>query len=213
MILWSGLLSPFSAKVRIYMKERGLEFEQKDIPWNREKLWGPKPDEFLAASPRGEVPALVDGDLAVFDSTMIWEYLEDAYPDNRLAPTLPNEKAQCRMWEDKADHVMANHITTLIREGFMKPDGSGDQAALGESVSALNDLYTDLNTRLQGSDYLCDCYSIADITTFMCLTFAQTLGAPLPSELTSLNAWHARLAARPVVAAELQEILAGAAEV
>ena len=96
MLLWSGTLSPFSAKIRIYLNERGLPHTIEEIPWNRETLWGPKPGNFLAANPRGEVPTLMDGDIAVFDSTLIWEYLEDAYPDNPLAPSAPAERAACR---------------------------------------------------------------------------------------------------------------------
>ena len=51
MKLWSGKLSPFSAKVRIALAEKKLDCELLDVPWSRKTLWGPKPPEFLAMSP------------------------------------------------------------------------------------------------------------------------------------------------------------------
>ena len=155
----------------------------------------------------------MDGELAVFDSTTIWEYLEDAYADTPLTPASAQARAVCRMWEDRADSAMAQHITTLIREGFMQPDGSGDLQALADSAAALTAYYRDLDARLSTQDYLCNDYSIADIATFMCLTFARTLGAPVPADLEALTAWYLRVGARPVVAAEIEEILAGATNV
>ncbi len=105
MQLWSGVLSPFSAKVRIALAEKGLRYETREIPWSRKNLWGPKPPEFLAVSPYGKVPVLIDGSVTVFDSTVICEYLEDRYPKPALFPAerrrtraLPpaRERSRCR---------------------------------------------------------------------------------------------------------------------
>lgn len=123
MKLWSGTLSPFSAKVRIVLAEKGVAADIAEIPWSRETLWGPKPQAFLDVSPKGEVPVLEDGDLAIVDSTVINEYLEETYPAFPLMPAAPLERAACRLWEDMFDHFMALYISTLTREVFMKPDG------------------------------------------------------------------------------------------
>lgn len=212
MQLWSGLLSPFSGKIRIYMRERAIPFDCHEVPWSKTSLWGPKPEAFLAASPRGEVPALIDGSVSVFDSTLIWQYLEEAYPEQPLFPTDLADRAACRAWEELADHAMAQHLTTLIREGFMKPDGSGDQTALAGALNAMQTYYQQLDQHLGASDYLCPGYSIADIATFMCLGFAQTLGAGFDNH-PNLQAWFERMLARPIVAEEYEAILQGAVSV
>ena len=93
MKLWSGVLSPFSAKVRIALAEKKLGYETLVVPWSRKTLWGPKPPEFLAVSPHGQVPVLIDGDVTVFDSTVICEYLEDRYPKPPLLPAGPEARA------------------------------------------------------------------------------------------------------------------------
>src|SRR5439155_1558254 len=92
MKLWSGVLSPFSAKVRIALAEKKLGYETLVVPWSRKTLWGPKPPEFLAVSRHGQVPVLIDGEVAVFDSTVSCEYLEDRYPKPPLRPAGPGAR-------------------------------------------------------------------------------------------------------------------------
>jgi len=211
MKLWSGVLSPFSAKVRIALAEKGVEVEILEIPWSRERLWGPKPDAFLRVSPRGEVPTLVDGNLAVFDSTIICEYLEEAYPAPALMPTTPRQRAACRMWEERADNLLATRLTVMIRELFLKPDGSGrDAAAVADAQAAFQAYYAALEQGLESEDYLCGLYSLADISTWVCLAFARTLGAGFESQ-PNLRAWFDRVHARRVVHTEMEKILAAAA--
>ncbi len=211
MKLWSGTLSPFSAKVRIALAEKGIPHDVAEIPWRRETLWGPKPQAFLDVSPKGEVPVLEDGGLAIVDSTVINEYLEEAYPEVPLMPQGALARAACRMWEDQADWFMANHITTLIREVFMKPDGAGrDDDAVGASLGAFSGYLDALEARLSTQDYLCEAYSVADIATWMCLTFAQTLGVAV-GDRAGLQGWYERVAARPVIKAELDMVMGAAA--
>ena len=212
MKLWSGTLSPFSAKVRLVIAEKGLQAEIAEIPWSRENLWGPKPPEFLSANFKGEVPTLEDQGLNIIDSTIINEYLEEAYPDVPLMPATAAERAVCRMWEDMADQFMAEHLTTLISELFMKPDGDGrDEAAVAATQAAYAGYLTALDRRLTHENYLCGgVFSMADIASWVGLSFAQTLGVDL-SPYTGVTAWMERVGKRPAVAAELEQILAAAA--
>jgi len=211
MKLWSGTLSPFSAKVRIALAEKGIEFDIAEIPWSRAGLWGPKPAEFLAVSPKGEVPVLVDDRFAIVDSTVINEYLEDAYPEVPLMPADPRERAECRMWEDMADFFTASHVTTLIREVFMKPGGEGrDEVAVGETMAAFEGYLNALEKRLFDQDHLCAAYSLADIANWLCLTFAQTLGVDT-GDRPALQAWYGRVGERPAVKTELEAVMAAAA--
>jgi glutathione S-transferase len=211
MKLWSGTLSPFSAKVRIALAEKGLEADIQEVPWSRENLWGPKPAAFLAVSPKGEVPVLEDAGLAIVDSTVINEYLDEAYPDVPLMPSAAPDRAACRMWEDMADHFMASHVTILIREVFMKPDGAGrDQTAVDQTLAAFGSYLDALERRLSQTEHLCGQYTLADIATWLCLTFAQTLGVTM-GERAGVQAWYERVSARPVIARELDRVMTAAA--
>src|SRR5688572_19678626 len=132
MKLWSGKLSPFSAKVRIALAEKKLDCELLDIPWTRKTLWGPKPAAFLAVSPHGRVPVVVD------DSTVICEYLEDRHPQPRLLPEDAVARARCRQLEDEADAAMTQDVTALVQELFTKTDDTTrDMARVAAAMESL----------------------------------------------------------------------------
>ena len=77
-------LSPYSRKVRLLLAEKRLPFELRV-----EKVWERR-GEYLDLNPAGTVPTLLeDSGLAVPDSTVIAEYLEEAYPDTPLLSRAP----------------------------------------------------------------------------------------------------------------------------
>lgn len=93
-------LSSYAQKIRIALREKGLTFTAK-TPTNIGS--GQVNTELSSANPRQEVPALIDGDLKLFDSTIILQYLEEAYPEPALLPKSPKEKAKTRMIEEICD--------------------------------------------------------------------------------------------------------------
>ncbi len=104
-LLYDHPLSPYGQKVKIALLEKGIGFETQ-LPGDLGS--GARAADFADASPRGEVPALVDGDLTIFDSTIILEYIADRWPEPALLPAEASERARVRMLEDAMDtHVEA----------------------------------------------------------------------------------------------------------
>jgi Glutathione S-transferase, N-terminal domain len=66
MKLYTHALSPFSAKVRIVLREKGLPFDDEQLPISRNAILS-KPEQLLAANPRGQVPTLFDEDVVLYD--------------------------------------------------------------------------------------------------------------------------------------------------
>ncbi|MFU8815010.1 MAG: glutathione S-transferase family protein [Pseudomonadales bacterium] len=99
-------LSPYGQKVKIALMEKGVAFTAP-LPSNIGS--GATAGEFARVSPRGEVPALVDDDVAVFDSTVILEYIEDRWPQPPLLPSAPAERARVRMLEE----IMDSHFEAI----------------------------------------------------------------------------------------------------
>jgi len=93
MRLYSGPLSLFTGKVRIALDEKGLEYELVSVPFSRAAGYEPKHPEVVRLNPKRQVPVLVDGDLALYDSTLILEYLEDRHPSPPLLPADPAARA------------------------------------------------------------------------------------------------------------------------
>ena len=101
MILFEHPLSPYAQKIKIALREKGLAFELR-TPDGLGSGNGYGSD-FTRASPRAEVPALIDDDACIFDSTIILEYLEDKWPQPPLLPADPYARARARMIEDAMD--------------------------------------------------------------------------------------------------------------
>ncbi len=212
MKLYSGPLSLFARKVEIALGEKGLAFEREMVPFTQERGYAPKHPSVLAANPKGQVPVLVDGDLTLFDSTLIFEYLEDAYPAPPLYPRTAPERARCRLLELTADEIMLVPLRHLMqRTTPPDPDPEVRRQRETEALRAeatIGAQYRDLEARLAGRDYFCSDFSVADIALFMNLLFVQRLKGPALDEVPALAAWYARVKARPAAARAAAEIAA-----
>ena len=204
MQLYSGPLSLFTAKVRVALAEKGLAYDLVSVPFSRARGYQPKLPEMLAINPKGQVPVLVDGEVAIYDSTLILEYLEDRYPEPPLFPRDVAGRARCRQLEAAADEILFPHVWPLIAEVYYKPDAAErDPARVTEALAAIAAHYAGLDRILDGRAYLCGEFTVADIGYFLTMTFATSLGAAPDAELTNLAAWAGRVATRPTMAAEL----------
>ena len=114
MLLYSGPLSLFSRKVEIVLAEKNLAFERVLVPFSQTKGYAPKHPAVLAANPKAQVPVLVDGDVTLYDSTVIAEYLEDKYPSPSLFPREPEARARCRLLELEADEILLVPVRALM---------------------------------------------------------------------------------------------------
>lgn len=81
--LYYGSGSPYAWKVWLALEHKELPFTLKVLSFDRGETQTP---EYLALSPRGKVPTLVDGDLVLTESSAIAEYLEERYPERPLLP-------------------------------------------------------------------------------------------------------------------------------
>jgi glutathione S-transferase len=193
--LYSGPLSMFGAKAQIAALEKGLDFELVMVPFDFEKLYAPKHPEVLRVNPKKQVPVLVDGDLALFDSTQIFEYLEDLQPQPPLWPADVRERARARLLEHKSDEVYFPQIIRLM----------GLQSQLQEeparaAIAAARQYCLDMEAQLAGRQWLAGSYGFADIAFYMATLFGERLGAPLTSDMPRLVAWRDHMTARPPVA-------------
>jgi glutathione S-transferase len=212
MRLYSGPLSLFSGKVRIALDEKDLAYELVSVPFSRAG-YEPKHPEVLALNPKAEVPVMVDGDLSLFDSTLILEYIEDKYPAPPLYPRDVVERARCRQLEAGADEILFPCVLDLIREVFYKPTGAGrDEALVAKARAGIVAHYDDLERRV-GDAYLCGDFTVADVGYFLTITFATSLSAPLGDAHPRLKAWYERVQARPAVTKELAGLIAASARV
>lgn len=212
MKLYSGPLSLFARKVEFALYEKGLRFDRVMVPFTQAAGYAPKHPAVLAANPKGQVPVLEDGDLTLFDSTLIFEYLEDAYPAPALYPRGAKERAQCRLIELTADEIMLPPLRSLMtRNAPNDPDPARQAAREAEAKrgdAAMLEHYAALERRLAGREHFCGAFSVADIAVFMMVLWTLRLRGPRIDGHEALSAWYRRVGARQAAQTVAAEIAA-----
>ena len=118
-----SFVSPYVRKVLVCLELKGFDYEVDPIT----PFFGN--DEFERLSPLRRIPVLIDGDLVLTDSTVICEYLDEAFPNPPLLPKEPKERARARWLE-------ANGVRTQFLDagfGCCWFAEKGDQAVSGET--------------------------------------------------------------------------------
>jgi glutathione S-transferase len=192
--LYSGPLSMFGAKVQIAALEKGLDFELVMVAYDPGRGYSPKHPEVMRVNPKGQVPVLVHGDLELFDSTQIFEYLEDLQPTPALWPRDIRDRARARRLEHQSDEVYFPHVIRLMS---LQKD-LGDAVAL-TSIKAATAYYAGMEELLGTEAWLAGDYSFADIAFYMAALFGERQGAPVTADTPRLLEWRDRMTRRPAV--------------
>jgi glutathione S-transferase len=129
--LYHNDMSLCAQKVRVCLAEKGLEWESRHLvlragehqqPWYR-KL-----------NPRAVVPTLVDGDKVVPESNVILEYLEETYPDPRLLPQNPYDRARVRLWTKQLDEDVHDASAAVLSFGIAFRHQYIERGELGQKM-------------------------------------------------------------------------------
>jgi glutathione S-transferase len=192
----SGSTCPFAHRTRLLLMEKDVPYELTEIDLNDKPGW------FLELSPYEKVPVLRHGDLVVFESAIVNEYLDEVFPAPPLMPQSPASRAQVRMWVDFANNRFIPPIYRLLMA--QGPEEQARQAA------RLNEALTHMERRgLKADDgaawFAGETLSLADLSFYPHLerfsALAHYRGFALGPEFPRLHAWLRRMAQRPSVQA------------
>ena len=104
--IYSSARCPYAQRTRMLMIEKEIPFELTEVDLRN------KPDWFLAVSPYGKVPVIVDDGQTIYESAIINEYLDEKYKSIPMMPEEPVERAKARIWMD----YCTNKYLTLSRK-------------------------------------------------------------------------------------------------
>ncbi len=158
MKLIGSLTSPYVRKVRVTMAEKKLDYQLV-----LEDVWGN--DAILRANPLGKVPCLVmEGGEAVFDSSVIVEYVDTLSPVGRLIPASGRERVEVRTWEALADGVCDALILARLEQGWVGREGARSSAWVDRQMSRVTAAITAMGHGL-GDKPFCHGthFSLADV--------------------------------------------------
>lgn len=189
--------TPNGRKISIALEEMHLDYEI--VPVNILKGEQQKP-EFLAISPNNRIPALVDGDVKLFESGAILQYL------GRKSGLLYPEDEPSRCWVDSwlfwqmaGLGPMAGQLSWFNRVSNIPDRDERDYSyARHRYHKEVTRLYGVLERQLKEREYLCGEYSIADIASWTWVDqYNNQIGGL--ALFPSISAWHARIGQRPAV--------------
>ena len=201
--LWEHPLSPYAQKVKIALREKGLDFEVR-LPAGLGA--GAAQDDFSQASPLTEVPALtLDDGAAIFDSTIILEYLEAAYPKPEMLPQNAKIAAKARMIEEVMDtrYEAVNWALSEIR-AFRRAEGDQAAALEARAKTQIDGLNAWLERQLDGPWFCPPHFGWADLSVVPYVAGSDAMGMG-PNPGSKLADWLARALDRPSVSTTIAE--------
>jgi glutathione S-transferase len=222
--LYHSPISTCSQKVRLVLAEKDLPWTSREISFSaREHL----SEAYLKLNPNGVVPTLVhDGD-PIIDSSVINEYLDDAFPDKPLRPRDLKARARMRAWRQYIDEVPTPAIRVPsfnqffvarwfglsdekftdyanglpLRKHFYKRMGrSGfSEQELTNALEQLRQTLERMEASLGRGPWLNgDEYSLADVSVTPTIVRMEDLGrVAMWHDLPRVADWYARIQARP----------------
>lgn len=212
------------------LRHKGIPFD-KETPKNLGS--GEANPEFSEANLRMEVPALVDGDFKIFDSTAIVMYLEDNFPTApKLLPDSPQARAEARMIEDVCDtHYEVScggHSPLLPRclyslkpqavnwavgeiKWFERATGPEADRLLAAAVEQTKQIQAWLETKLASKPFFSgESIGYADYAVAPIVNRSVHYGTAFgPAEGSALQKWHARISQIQHVKETFAEMQAG----
>jgi RNA polymerase-associated protein len=107
MTLYSGAVDILSHRVRIVLAEKGVSYDVVNVEARG------KPEDLLVLNPYGNVPTLVDRELALYEPNIITEYLDERFPHPPLMPVYPVARAKARLIIYRFEREMGPLISKL----------------------------------------------------------------------------------------------------
>jgi glutathione S-transferase len=160
------------------MKQAGIAFDEIRIPLHAAEF----KKRILEVSPSGRVPALIDGDLTIWDSLAICEYLAERNPGmwpEHVAARAVARSASAEMHSGFAN--LRTHMTMNIRKSY---PGKGLGVGVEQEIARIFAIWEDLRRRFgKEGPFLCGRFSIVDAMYAPVVTRFRTYAVALPATL------------------------------
>lgn len=184
-----------STRVLWLMEELGLEYELEVLPFDPKAL---QSADYLALSPFGKVPVLVDDTVTMFESVAIMQYLLEHYADGRLRPGHDSPHyGEFLQWLHFGESTLMVPVSQIALHSFLLPEAERNRQVLQDAKKTFYHYARTLDATLRDHEYLvADSFSAADISVGYPLHVAKVCEA-WPQDCAALSAYYERLAARP----------------
>ena len=208
MLFYDCSTAPSPRRARMFIAEKELDIETREISIARGEQLS---DSFRAINPLATVPVLItDEGTTLTENIAIATYLEARFPEPALMGATPDEKARVMMWNAIAETQGGMPVAEVLRNshpamkgralpGPLNLDQIPELARRGEKRLAA--FFTLLEKRLSESPWIAgDSFSLADITAYVFVDFAQVIKTRIPDANQASRSWYKAMSTRPSAA-------------
>ena len=183
-----------SGRIVWLLEELGLSYELNQMEFSPKDL---KSDEHRARHPLGRIPVLEDGEVVLYESGAIIEYLVARHSDGSLKPDV-NSPAypDFLQWFHYCEGMVMPPINTIVVQTKLLSPERRNAEVLGQAQRLLSKALSPVDAALTGREYLIGAFSAADVMLGHASFMSRRLDC-VPEEMTALLAYIAKIESRP----------------
>ena len=176
------------------LEELELPYELNRMDFHPKDL---KSDAHRARHPLGRVPVLDDGDVSIYESGAIVEYVLERHKNGGLKPAVDSPLyPDYLQWFHYCEGMVMPPVNTIVVQTVLLPPDRRDETALGQAQRLLTKALAPVEEALAGKDYLIGDFSAADVMLGHACFMSNRLGC-VTDDMINLKGYVARIAARP----------------
>ena len=183
-----------SGRVVWLLEELGLEYEVNIMPFTKEGLKSP---EHRSRHALGRVPVLEDGDISIFESGAIIDYVLERHKNGGLKPNSDAPEFPFYLqWYHYCEGMVMPPMNQIVVQTILLPPDRRDEVVLNQAKNLLTKSLAPVNENLAEKDYLVGDFSAADLMLGHSCFMANRLGC-ISDEMQNIKDYVARIADRP----------------
>ena len=176
------------------LEELELEYNINKMAFNPKDL---KSDEHRARHPLGRVPVLDDGDVRIYESGAIVEYVIERHKNGGLKPEVSHSLyPEYLQWFHYCEGMVMPPVNTIVVQTLLLPPDRRDETVLGQAQRLLAKALEPVDESLAGRDYLIGAFSAADVMLGHACFMSNRLGC-VSDEMANLKGYVERISERP----------------
>ena len=176
------------------LEELELPYELNKMKFHPSDL---KSDEHRGRHPLGRVPVLEDGDVMLYESGAITEYIIERHANGALKPNVDDPMyPEYLQWFHYCEGMVMPPVNTIVVQTILLPPERRNEEALGQAQRLLTKAVVPIDKALYGRDYLIGDFSAADVMLGHACYMSRRLGC-VGDDLRNLQAYLDRVEARP----------------
>lgn len=176
------------------LEELGLPYEVNKMAFHPKDL---KSTEHRARHPLGRVPVLDDGEVRIYESGAIVEYVLERHENGGLKPAVDSPEFPAYLqWFHYCEGMVMPPVNTIVVQTMLLPPERRDETVLGQAQRLLGKALAPVDEQLEGRDYLIGDFSAADVMLGHACFMSDRLGC-VGEDTANLKGYIGRITARP----------------